>query len=336
MVTKEPTSPRPAVRPGEVTRHLLSVDIATVAAARGERVAVEVFLPSTPAGPALIWWLQSGGGMSRRYWSLEVPGETENYSFVRYLTAQGFIAVTIDHLGTGDSSRPSDGFALTPELIADINAEAHQRIHAGLTDGTLIEGLRPLPALSSIGCGHSMGAALTVYQQARHRSHRALCLLGFGGRGLPSHLPPPLAPYADAPEALRRDLVAVVRTLYPEPLPIMPRGNDDFLISVPIPPRVRKALSLTRTNLLAVTGLSVMVPGSAAAEIAAIDVPVFLGHGDHDIGPPLHEVGADFSASDDVTLYRLTGSGHNHNVSPNRERLWQRITTWATKLPESS
>ena len=75
-----------------------------------------------------------------------------------------------------------------------------------------------------------------------------------------------------------------------------------------------------------------MIPGNAAPEIAAIDVPVLIAHGDKDIGAPAHEVVGEFAASHDVSLYVLEESGHNHNVSPNRERLWDRMIGWARAI----
>src|SRR5205823_7163631 len=109
------------------------------------------------------------------------------------------------------------------------------QVLAGLQTGTLLEGFEAIDELASIGGGHSMGASLTVHQQARHHSHRAVCLLGFGGRGLISHLGEEEKRYADDPEALRRDLVDLVRTRYPDPLPMMPRGSSEFLVAVPMP-----------------------------------------------------------------------------------------------------
>ena len=57
-------------------------------------------------------------------------------------------------------------------------------------DGTVTPELPALPELVSVGVGHSMGAMLTVEQQATHRTHTALALLGFGNRGLPDLLDP--------------------------------------------------------------------------------------------------------------------------------------------------
>ena len=42
----------------------------------------------------------------------------------RRLAGRGLVVIAIDHLGVGESSRPDDGFALTPGLVADVNAFA--------------------------------------------------------------------------------------------------------------------------------------------------------------------------------------------------------------------
>ena len=267
--------------------------------------------------------------MSRRYWDLDVPAELGNYSMAAHMAAAGFIAVTVDHLGVGESSRPDDGYALNPQLLADVNACATAQVLHGLRSGSLISGLAPQPDLRSIGVGHSTGASLTVHQQARHRSHAAIALLGYGGRGLPSHLTDEEKAYADDPERLRRDIVDLTRARYGDPLPMMARGSSEFLVAVPMEEPVHQALVEARTNLLALAGYSSMIPGNAGPEMAAIEVPVFVGLGDKDIGESPYDVPGEFTASHDITLFVLDESGHNHNVSPNRQRLWDRLIAWA-------
>jgi pimeloyl-ACP methyl ester carboxylesterase len=311
----------------------LEIDVSAVAPPGGHSIAVDIFLPSTPVETKpVLWWLQPGGGMSRRYWDLDVPAELGNYSAARHLARNGYVTITVDHLGVGGSSRPHDGFTLTPQVLADVNAHAFDHVLHGLRAGTLLEGVDAMPELVSIGAGHSMGASLTVHQQARHHSHRAVCLLGFGGQGLLSHLTDDEKRLVNDPEALRRQIVALVKARYPDPLPMMPRGSSEFLVAIPMAEPVHEALVEARTNLLALAGFSSMIPGNAAPEIAAIDVPVMIAHGDKDIGAPIHEVVGDFTASNDVTLYVLEESGHNHNVSPNRERLWNRMLSWAAAV----
>ena len=312
---------------------MLQIDVSAVAPAGGKFVAVEVHLPAggVPSAP-LLWWCQPGGGMSRKYWDLDVPADLGNYSMAAHLAAAGHIAVTVDHLGVGESSRPDDGFTLNPQVLADVNAHATTAVMEGLRAGTLVDGIGAVPELRSIGVGHSTGASLTVHQQARHRSHAAIALLGFGGRGLPSHLSDEEKAYADDPERLRRDIVDLVRSKYDDPLPMMPRGSSEFLVAVPMEEPVHEALVAARTNMLALAGYSSMIPGNAGPEIAAIDVPVFVGLGDKDIGEPPHDVPSEFTSCHDVTLFVLEESGHNHNVSPNRERLWTRLISWAAAV----
>ena len=88
------------------------------------------------------------------------------------------------------------------------------------------------------------------------------------------------------------------------------------------------ALGSVKSSLLGVVGLTSMIPGSVAREMAAVDVPVFLGLGDHDIAGDPHGIPACFVGSRDVTLFVLAGSGHNHNVAPDREVLWDRLAAW--------
>ena len=69
-------------------------------------VAADIFLPvDVPAAPVALFCLP-GGGMNRAYFNLRGAG---GFSFAAHLAARGFIVVTLDHLGVGDSSRPQDG-----------------------------------------------------------------------------------------------------------------------------------------------------------------------------------------------------------------------------------
>lgn len=332
-VVRYPSTPGADPSPfGDCIRATLAVDVSDVAPRGGHHVVVDVFAPANgPRQLAQLWYMLPGGGMTRRYWDLNVSPAVGCYSFARFLVRRGHVAVAVDHLGAGDSSRPADGFDLTPEVLADVNAFVFDQVRDGLA-ARAINGLPPSPSLIPIGCGHSLGSSLTVYQQARHRSHRAICLLGYGGRGLPSHVDPSLERYIDDPEGLRRNLVAVARSKNVDPLPMRPRGSAAWLIAVDIPDEVHREMVAARTNTLGVAVMSGVVPGNARPELSIIDIPVFIGHGERDIAAPLHDVAQDFIASGDITLFRLPNSGHNHNVSPLREQLWRRMLAWAESL----
>jgi hypothetical protein len=78
-----------------------------------------------------------------------------------------------------------------------------------------------------------------------------------------------------------------------------------------------------------------MIPGSTGPEMASVAVPVFLGAGARDITGPPHEIPRAFTGSGDVTLFVLPDAGHNHNVAPNRHRLWDRLASWMAALPSA-
>ena len=138
---------------------------------------------------------------------------------------------------------------------------------------------------------------------------------------------------AHRPDAVRDEIASLVRERFGEPLPMQRRGSSEFLIGAPMPDAVRDALVACRTPLLALVGLSSMIPGTAAPALAQIDVPVLVAHGSRDIAGSIHAVAGLFPASNDITLFVVDDSGHNHNVAPTRRRLWDRLGRWARALP---
>ena len=62
---------------------------------------------SDAAGAVLV--CLPGGTYSREYWDLNVPGRG-GYSFAEFATERGYSVVTVDPLGTGESSKPVSDF----------------------------------------------------------------------------------------------------------------------------------------------------------------------------------------------------------------------------------
>ena len=141
----------------------------------------------------------------------------------------------------------------------------------------------------------------------------------------------PIEPFTvDVPDAVLDDL----RDRFGTALPDLDRrhGRDHSADD-----GVKGALARASTPLLGLVGLASMVPGNARDEIAALEVPVFLAHGDRDIGAPPADVAPEFAHTGDLTLYRLPDSGHHHVVSPNRSLLVDRLLRWAAGvLPEEA
>jgi pimeloyl-ACP methyl ester carboxylesterase len=297
-------------------------------------VVADVIAPARIAGSVsrLAFCCIPGGAMRRGYFDLMV-GEDTSYSFAEAMAAHGHVSVLIDSLGAGESSRPLDGYELTPDVMADANAQAVAQIMNGLRHGDIDPALPPMTALKSIGVGHSMGALLTAVQQARHRSHAAMLMLGFSTRGMADFNSPEENAYAGDPSGARANVVRLARIRHPEPyfeIISNPTSREVFGRGADRPAVM--ALATVREKCLATPSLFSMIPGSSAPDCAAIDVPVMLGIGDRDICGPPHEVPANFPASRDVTLLVLAETGHTHFVFPSRQELFDRVANWAATV----
>src|SRR5687767_15531873 len=312
-----------------------SVDVSSVAPEGAGHVCFDVFAPvGPPSDPLTVLCCLPGGGMSRRYWDIDAPHQFGNYSMARHFAERGYAVVIIDPIGVGESSRPDDGYALDVEMVAAVNAFVIEAIVDGLREGQHAD-LGAWSVARVIGVGHSAGAKITCVQQAASRSYDALCLLGFGAAGLPQALSADELRFAHDPDGLARELVRLARVRWDgDPLPPGTTATSPMLLAgMAVPDAVLAAAAATSSSLLALVGLSSMIPGSIDHLLAAVDVPVFVGVGSADIGGPAHEIPAAFPASPDVTLYVLANAGHNHNVAPNRRDLWDRMIAWTRQLP---
>jgi pimeloyl-ACP methyl ester carboxylesterase len=296
--------------------------------------AASVFLPESPSEARAALVCLAGGNMNRRYFDLHVEGD-DTFSFAAQMTARGFVVITIDHLGLGDSSRPEDGYALTPDILAQANAHATAEIMARLREGRLAPDVPAIPALRSVGVGHSMGAMLTTLQQAQSHQHAGIALLGFSTRGLPQFVPEDVRALAADPPAVRARLVEFARRMFVVPYPrIRSSGgnNADLYGSDAADPRGVAALKAATDCLLPVPAFLSMIPGNVAPEAARIDVPVFLGLGERDMAGPPVEAPRAFTSSPDVRLEVFAGAGHSHFLFASRIDLFDRLAEWAHSL----
>jgi pimeloyl-ACP methyl ester carboxylesterase len=287
-------------------------------------VAADIFLPPRMRSPAVALFCLPGGAVAKGYFALE----PDDFSFAARMTEAGFIVVSLDHLGSGASSTPQDGFELTPDVLTAANALAVDAIRTELLGGQVEGQTQPLSELRTIGVGHSMGAMLTAMQQARFHQHAALMLFGFSTRGLPVALTPEEAAFAANSAGARNNVVRLARTRSRAPNSASGHGSDLFA-GENADRRGVEALRRTRTRLLVTAGLFSMIPGSSAPECAQIDTPIFLAVGDRDIAGPPHQIPANFPASGDVTLVVLPATGHCHFLFASRQRLFARAQDWA-------
>ena len=287
---------------------------------------VSVFVPDAPAKAALV--CLAGGNMNRRYFDLQAPDDA-SFSFARAMTGRGFAVVTIDHVGLGDSSKPKDSYAITHELLIRANAHVTADVVRRLREGRLQGDIAPMPALKSIGVGHSMGAMMTVLQQASAKQHIAIAPLGFSTRGLPEYMPKDVQALSQAEQ--RAQLVTLARKMFVENYPVIrSSGNGEQIYgSANADRRGIAALKAATDCLLPVPAFLSMLPDNVAPEAAQIDVPVFLGLGERDLAGPTHQIPAAFPRSRDVTLYVQPDAGHSHFLFPTRSDLFARFAAWA-------
>ncbi|WP_168146150.1 alpha/beta fold hydrolase [Solimonas marina] len=263
--------------------------------------------------------------------SAHIESDT-SFSFARTMASHGYVVAAVDYLGLGDSSRPTDGWQCTPDTLTAINRHVHETLMARLRDGTAHPQLRGLPGLVSIGVGHSMGAMMTILQQAAHAPHAGIVLLGFSTRGLPEYLPPQLQGLTD-PLAARPLLLDVAKSMYGgQAYPVIHAaraGNRELFGSTRADPRGVAALKAATDCLLPIPASLSMVPGNVAPEAASIAVPVFLGVGGRDMVGPVHQVPTAFTGASDITLLVLPETGHSHFLFATRGTLFRRLTQWA-------
>jgi pimeloyl-ACP methyl ester carboxylesterase len=310
--------------------HDVEVDVSAAVPLPGRHVVRGALIaPATPTEP-FVWCCLPGGRCTTGYFDLAVDGDATSYSMAAYLADAGCVVLTVDHLGTGASSRVDDDFRLTPEVIAAANHAAFTALLDRLRTGSLAPGLPAAEAFAPIGLGHSMGAMLAMVQQARHGTYGAVVNLGSVGDGLPEHLSDPGLATAEL-AAVRASLVDLARVQFGAPPtaagPAVPFHAAD------VPAAVRRAFTRQTTNLIPACALASMIPAFSDPERAALTVPIFLGFGEHEMRPGTHGTVRRYVSSSDITLVVLADSGHCHNQAGNRRQLWERVLAWARSVP---
>jgi len=316
-----------------VRRSTVDVDVAAVAPAGCTRIAADIFVPQDLGPRPLLWVCIPGGGMSRQYFDLDVAGQGGAFSMARHLAAGGDLVVTVDPPGVGGSDGPDDGYTLTPPVVADVLAAANETLQEALRrDAIAGAELGAVTPRATVGLGHSAGALLVAFQQAHHRSYDVLALLGFSASGLPDVLNEEELSYAGRPKEFAEDVGLLTKARFGDPLPERSKSGAGELEPNAVSTDVDVALAAASARLLALVGMSAIVPGSAQPELDEIRVPVFAALGEHDLAGTLDVLPSQLPACGDLTLFLLKGAGHNHNVAVNRQLLWDRVARWAASV----
>lgn len=318
----------------------LRVDVSAAVPLPGRHeVAMTAHVPSADAlGPRPVAIFASpGGGYARHYYDMHPPGRT-GYSEAEAHVAKGFIFISYDHLGVGDSSTGHLREYTVPQLAA-ANDAAVREVARRLGEGTLSDALPPLPNLVRIGIGQSMGGCVTVVMQGRHETFHAIAPLGFSA----IHTVLPQRDPAERQRGLdhharvgRRDVgrisveeasQGVVDFVYPFHWDDVPADilAADMEGGYPL----RKTAPAWGSLTVPPCAVTMMTPGVVAAEAASVKVPVLIAMGERDVCPDPHAEPSAYSASNDVSLFVVPRMAHMHNFGSTRARLWSRIESWS-------
>lgn len=336
----------------------LTVDV-TEAARLGEpaHTVVTVVLPEADrldAAPVTCFAFP-GGGYCRRYFTFDMPGASGGGQ-AGWHAGRGWIVVAIDHLATGDSSRPEPE-RLAYEDLARVNVATVEAVSARLAEGTVADGYPPVEPAVRLGIGQSMGGLLLTVAQAHHDAFDGIGVLGSSAvhtvvptrPGTPP-LPMPWMPRGSdpaAPVVLNRAAMAaaaapaasVALDEHPfrwafhyddEPADVVAQDMAAMAFDggAPLPP--------WRSATFPACAVAMTSPGTVAAEAAAVTVPVFVGVGERDVVPdPWIEPKAYRSATD-VSLFVCPRMAHMHNFASTRERLWARLHAWGDGVADVS
>ncbi|HEV3358661.1 MAG TPA: alpha/beta fold hydrolase [Pseudonocardiaceae bacterium] len=288
----------------------------------GFALAADVFTPSAEERPIVLCCLP-GGGMSRRYWDLMPPND-ESYSFALRMVRCGVTVIALDHVGTGESTFPPGRAPLLGQAIA-ANDAAFRLLCDELAETGIGGG--PIPNPRRIGVGHSMGAVLSVRQQAAYETYDALALLGFSLAGLPAAVPAEILDATGDGPPDDELLAELTLRMFGTPYPTVRIAVDQTRHPGDA---ARQTLAEAGTLLLGAGGLLSLLPGNVAQDAARLRVPVLLLNGANDtlIGT---EPGRFGTAGFDARV--LPDAGHNHNIAPTRELFWAELLRWAGALP---
>jgi alpha-beta hydrolase superfamily lysophospholipase len=260
-----------------------------------------------------------GGTYSREYWDLNIPGR-HGYSFADFATENGYAVVTIDPLGTGESSKPAGDFDFT-----DIAA-------------TLASAVSVLPTLTgerapTLALAHSLGGYLAITQQSLFSSYAGLVTLGCTNQHVaPLNLDPAFIARSATPQG-RAELAQQILSALPEPYFEGPREYlQSWFHLADVPADVVAADCVTAKSVVPRVFGTAMIPGVVAEHAARIDVPVLIGYGVVDVSPDPRAEARLYCSSPDITTIVLADSAHCHNLASSRHRLWRRLLDWVATV----
>jgi pimeloyl-ACP methyl ester carboxylesterase len=295
------------------SRNTVSIEVGRTRSGADMRLAIDIVIPDLLAMHPKLLLCLPGGGVNRHYFDMH-DGQDNRFSFTQAMVGAGHVVAMVDPPGVGDSMTIEDPFDLT------VTAQLPLLDHAiGIIRQELVG------VLPAVGVGHSAGAMLTAALQAGHRCYDALALFCFGPAGLPQHLPQEWLSAVAADRTAAYEAIPDFAKAHFKRASFETRGRDSNGAA-------GRALLAVRSPTLAAIAMQAMTPGNVAAELAAIDVPVFTALGERDMLGPPHLLGQAFESCSDFTQIVVAGAGHNVFLSAKSQELFGRFAKWLDTL----
>jgi pimeloyl-ACP methyl ester carboxylesterase len=311
----------------------------TLPVSQGEIAASVVMAPDRASAQTALVICLPGMTYRRSYFDLRFDGH-EGYSFAELLADHGHIVVSLDHLGTGESSRPDAHVGVDLEIMARAADEATREVVGRIGHGALVPGVVGQRVARVVGVGHSMGGGVLVAQQATCASFDAIAPLGFTTQALAGIYEP--APGDD--ELSDEERAGRAREHIPQKLwgrtweelepyfAISREGFSELFYADDVPAAVIEQDTAAATVVPRQAALDIITPHVGSRFAADVRVPVLLAYGDVDLSPDPRREPSAYTASDDLTLVLVRGSHHCHNLASSRAVLWHRIAAWTNGL----
>lgn len=316
----------------------LQIDVSPALPYAAQHISASVYLPRIEdlLERPIVLFASPGGGYSRHYYDMKFEGRT-GYSEARFHVDHGFIFVSYEHLGVGESST-DQLFEYTRDQLTAANDAAVREIARRLREGSLQSGFPALPDFCMLGLGQSMGGHLTICMQGHHATFDGIAPLGYSA--IHTVLPQPddavrlrgieLHKDVASGQVSREQAFEALDYVYPFHWEDVP--EDILQVDMAGGYPIRRTSPVFGSLTLPPCAAQMMTPGVVKTEAAAVTVPVLIAVGERDVCPVPHQEPSAFSGSDDVSLVVVPRMAHMHNFAGTRELLWRRIEVWAQQV----
>jgi pimeloyl-ACP methyl ester carboxylesterase len=280
--------------------------------------------------PPVVLFAFPGGGYGRGYYSFDLADTAVGGQAGYHASRHGWIVVTCDHLGVGESSVP-DPADLTLQNITAANVATVGHVLDSLESGSLTTTLPSIDSPVRLGMGQSMGGCFTILMQHRAALFDGVAVLGYSAiaptvpvRGGPGLTVSAKAVGGEDPLASARAAVGDLRyAFHYEDVSdaVVEQDLSDF-------PTRHGRLPVWGSATIPPCSTAMTQPGVVAEGAASIAVPVFVAVGEVDAVPDLRAEPAAYASSPDITVFSCPRMAHMHNFAGTRTKLWDRIGYW--------